>query len=275
MSGKPNWRKGTKSSEVKPEPLKPIPQSTEIVVQEKKEVKPSNSSFTNPRDSTSLVFFDVIQEFVSASSEVWPNDAYIAEYNKSLVSLSGKKVDVGLKTGKKFHALFSSAYPKILAKDPSVFSQSFGESIDSLNLEKKYASSTEEVRETVWEYLRSLVQYAGMIDMYSKCPQGMLDSISNVAGGLIGKLQKGEIDASNINPLQLGQMMMKDLSQEELESFGEAIMQGGNMESMMSIVQSSMGGGMPMMPGGAGFPGMSGMSGMPDLSMLSSLFNQK
>ena len=67
--------------------------------------------------------------------------------------------------------------------------------------------------------------------------------------------------------------MMQDMSADELEGFGNAIMNGGNMESMMSIVQSSisrMGG----MPGMGAMPGM-GSGGMPDLSMLSGLFGKK
>lgn len=281
MSGKPNWRKGLKASEEKPKEPKAIPQSTEIVSVPTNHVNHATSPqigglHTNPQDSTALVFFDVMQEFASASAEVWPTDTVLKDFNASLVSAQGKKLDIGKTLGKKFHEHFASLYPKILAKDGSVFSESFSAELSELNLAGKYASSPQEIRDTVWEYLRSMVQYAGMLDMYSKCPQGMLDSISAVAGGLIGKLQNGELDASNLNPLQLGQMMMQDLSPEELEGFGNAIMNGGNMESMMSIVQSSMGsmGGMPGMPGMGGMPGIGG-AGMPDLSMLSGLFGKK
>jgi hypothetical protein len=81
-----------------------------------------------------------------------------------------------------------------------------------------------------------------MIDMYSKCPPGMLDAISGVAGGLISKLQSGDMDINSLNPVQLGQMMIKDMNPDDLEGFGNAILEGGNIDSMMSIMQSTLGG---------------------------------
>jgi hypothetical protein len=129
----------------------------------------------------------------------------------------------------------------------------------------KYASAEPALRDTLWEYLRSLMQYAGMVDMYSKCPRGMLNSISNIAHGLLGKMQTGEVDPSKLNPLELGQMMMQTMSTEDLESFGSAIMSSGNLDTMMTIMQSTMGGAM------AGGGGAGGEGGGLDLGALMSM----
>jgi len=185
------------------------------------------------------------------------------------------KQEEGLKLAKAFHRAFVDHYSDIVAKKSDFFTLQ-NEVLISVNASTKFKSSPQDVQDTVWEYLRSLVQYAGMVDMYSKCPQAMLDSISGVAGGLIAKLQAGELDANNLNPLQLGQMMMQEMSAEDLEGFGNAIMEGGNMDSMMSIMQSTIGG-LNAGGSGGGFPAgmMGGMGGMPDMSMLSELFRKK
>lgn len=240
---------------------------------------PAEGFSTNPHESTACVFFEVCAEFATACAEVWPSDEIIKTYAVHLESL-GKSFDTkqveGLKLAKAFHLAFVDHYPDVVAKKEQFFSLPH-EILLSVNAANKYASSPRDVRDTVWEYLRSLVQYAGMVDMYSKCPQAMLDSISGVAGGLIAKLQAGELDANNLNPLQLGQMMMQEMSSDDLEGFGNAIMEGGNMDSMMSIMQSTMSG----LGGAGGMGGMMGAmggmvpGGMPDISMLSELFRKK
>jgi hypothetical protein len=246
---------------------------------------PAEGFSTNPHESTACVFFEVCGEFASACAEVWPTDEVIKKYSTHLQSLGksfeSKQVE-GLKLAKAFHLAFVEHYPDVIAKKAHFFSLPH-EILISVNAANKFASSPSDVRDTVWEYLRSLVQYAGMVDMYSKCPQAMLESISGVAGGLIAKLQAGELDANNLNPLQLGQMMMQEMSVDDLEGFGNAIMEGGNMDSMMSIMQSTMGGlaaggaggGMGGLGGMMGAMGGMGAGGMPDISMLSELFRKK
>jgi hypothetical protein len=240
---------------------------------------PSEGFSTNPHESTACVFFEVCAEFATACSEVWPSDEFMKKEAARLEVLGksfASKQEEGLKLAKAFHLAFVDHYPDVVSKKPEFFSLP-NQILLSVNAANKFQSSPQDVRDTVWEYLRSLVQYAGMVDMYSKCPQAMLDSISGVAGGLIAKLQAGELDPNNLNPLQLGQMMMQEMSAEDLEGFGNAIMEGGNMDSMMSIMQSTMGG---IGGGGGAFPasmmgGLGGAGGMPDISMLSELFRKK
>ena len=67
------------------------------------------------------------------------------------------------------------------------------------------------------------------------------------------------MDLSKLNPLQLGQMMMNDMKPEDLEAFGKTIMESGNIENMMSMMQSTMG----------------SVPGMPSFSELSSMMPMK
>ena len=294
---RPNWRKG-KAPESSSQPSQPSTNSenaisstsTEIVragpIRENRRSSPlieGDVVSANPQDSTSIVFYDVCTDFACACAEVWPSDLIVVNESKRLVSQGtsneAKKVE-GLKLAKAFHAAFVEHYSLIVAKKGEFFSLPIDFMV-KVHASSKYANSPADVRETVWEYLRSLVQYAGMVDMYSKCPQAMLDSITGVAGGLIAKLQSGEMDPNNLNPMVLGQMMMQQMSSEDLEGFGQAIMEGGNMESMMSIMQSTMAsGGIPGMPAGMSnmMGAMGGMRGgaMPDIgSLMSMMGNMK
>lgn len=276
---KPNWRKGGKTSAPPPKPSVPASESqlalnnslkTPITAQFKEE----ESYSTNPRESTACVFYEVCVDFAEACEEVWPMDEALKSAHSKLKSCVSNpltfqsKTEEGEKLAKSFHENFLGSYGLITSKDPSFFAQDH-ELLLSVNAQSKFENSSKEVKDTIWEYLKSLVQYAGMVDMYSKCPQAMIDSISGVAGGLISKLQSGELDASSLNPLQLGQMMMQEMSAADLEGFGNAIMDGGNMESMMSIMQSTM----SSLGNGGSMPGMMpGMGGMPDLAAFSSMF---
>ena len=226
---RPNWRNGGKASQ-------PAQPSTDLVASPV--VQPSKSMQHNPKDSTSIIFLDVCLEFSSALSEVWPLEEEFKKQSDDLKQSTDKKVETGFKLAKAFQNEFKDLFPLVLKKDPAFFSSP---KLSSVNAYQKYASSPASVRETVWEYLKSMVQYARMADMYGRCPQGMLDSISGIAGGLIDKLQSGEMSMNNLNPLQLGQMMMTQMNQNDLQQFGEAIMESGNIESMMSLMQSSMG----------------------------------
>lgn len=233
-----NWRKGITKNEAKST-------STEIVA-----VPSSAVRYDSPSDSTAVVFFDVVKDFATACSDVWPSDEFIKTKAAELTAVTDKQAK-GKELAKLFHEAFASKYSLVVSKSASFFQHP---AFAPVNAASKFANSPNDLKETVWEYFRNMVQYAGMVDMYSKCPQGMLDSISNIAGSMVEKLQKGELDSANINPMEIGQMMMSSLNTADLENFGAAMMQSGNIESMMSIMQTSM-----------------GKNGMPDLSSLMSM----
>ena len=254
---RPSWRKG-----VAPTP-DDINESNESSSQSQVVVRStptsSSSSFIgslSPYESTGAVFFEVSMEFVTASKDVWPTDSLIVKQKSELdlvTSMEQKQIE-GLKLSKLFHTTFSEHYNLIVAKDSTFFTKDI-KVLKDLDAHTKFTSSSPSVQETIWEYLRSLVQYAGMAEMYSKCPRGMLDSISGMAGNLISKMQSGEMDANALNPLELGQMLMKDMNMSDLEGFGSALMENGNIDNMMSIMQSTM----SSMQSKGGIPGMPGM----------------
>ena len=237
---KPNWRKAGQNSQ----PPKPPGPENRLVTTSFSGLASESSDFSsNPYDSTAVVFFDVCSDFAKASSDVWSTDKTILEEYQKLLALASESFEVkrehGAKLAKTFHQHFVKHYPDVVKKNPDFFSLP---PFSKVNGRKKFDLASAGIQNTVWEYFKQLVQYAGMIDMYSKCPPGMLASISGIAGGLITKLQGGEMDLNSLNPIQLGQMMIKDMNPDDLEGFGNAILEGGNIDSMMSIMQSTLGG---------------------------------
>ena len=264
---RPNWRKAGQN----PSSAPPAPSASRLLTN-------SDSSAgdysTNPHDSTAVVFFEVCADFAKASSDVWSTDEFIQAESLKLQELRKEsfemKKEAGLKLAKTFHDNFVSSYGDVVKKNPDFFSQS---QFSKLNARKKYDLASKDVQNTVWEYFRQLVQYAGMIDMYSKCPPAMLASISGVAGGLIAKLQGGDLDLNSLNPIQLGQMMIKDMNPEDLEGFGNAILEGGNIDSMMTIMQSTLSGMGGLGAMGAGLGGLGGLGGA-QADLLSKMFEK-
>jgi hypothetical protein len=241
---RPNWRNGksAKALQNSSDNSSEISQSTQLVPTQL--VHQEKSKMPNPKESTSTLFFDICLEFATASHEVWPQDEKIKEYVDVLNENLSMKTEYGEYVAVAFHKEFQPLYTKVLNKDEQVLKHPM---LESLKASAKFAGAPQSLKDTVWEYMKNMVQYGGMVDMYSKCPSNMLNSITGIASGMIEKLQNGEMDLSKLNPMQLGQMMMNDMKPEDLEMFGKTIMESGNIENMMSMMQSTIGS-VPGMP---------------------------
>lgn len=269
--GRPNWRNGGKPSSAAA--IKNESSSTELVVKNNAITPPAafDTSFISdavdfegkldPKSSTYLLFFDITNEFAAACSDVWPNDSTLKEKSLQLKFLATKDLKTKLLEGRDMSLSFVSKYEryfgKIIEKDEALFDMN-DEFMSLFEAREKFSMCSEEVKSTIWEYLRSLVQYANMAKMYEKCPQSMLKSIAGMAGGIMSKIKRGEMDAEHMNPLEIGSLIMKDLNTDDLEAFGSALMSDGNLEGMINIMQSSM----STMGGASGMAGMAGMGGI-------------
>jgi hypothetical protein len=246
---RPNWRKG-KTAEQKPES-----QPEDVVSY----VPPPPHSDTgidiNPKTTTCMMVYETCKEFCAYASPLWGE--VVEKYSEVLESKNtyDERLDLGNEICVKFYSAFGKEFSKIVAKDDDFFALKISY-LHDVNARELYTRASSSQKEKIWEFLKTVSQYSGMVDMYNKCPESMLRTLSGVAGGIIGKLQAGEMDISTLNPLALGQMMMKDMKSSDLESFGQAVLSGGNMENMMGLMMGSL----ENLPGGA-----------PDISMLSSL----
>jgi hypothetical protein len=284
---RPNWRKGQAPS-TNPNVNVTAPKASELQVEsslnqaEKAQGVEKDSASSkaltiaeqhphfeslNPLHASSLVFFEAVKDFASAAHEVWKDDALLKKQAKRLgkISSMNQKVAEGTYLANKFHSEFSGLYSDILAQKSSFFEHN---AFVVVNGKIKFNDATADVKKTVWEYFKNLVHYSNMVNLYGKCPINLLKTISTAAGGIMSKIQDGNLDLNAINPLTIGQSLMNDLSKEDLENFGNAV--SGDMGNMMSMMQSIVEGGM-----GEGISGLrtNEAGGNLGVSMLSSLMS--
>ena len=241
-----------------------IPSSTELTI------LPSNSTSSSgvvsedfkPQMSSCVSFYDTLTQFGAACIEVWPEDV---ELKLLLTEINQKKGDLSFaKTiTVKFHETYKDLYLASNKKDSSIFKED-KPLFAKLNLLKKYEGASPEIQETVFEYIRLLVQWAGMHSMYAKCPDAMMNSIASAARDFSSKIESGNMDFSKLNPMTLGQDLMGSMSKDDIESFTRSIMDegGDNIKNMMTSMVNNLTQG----PGG-GIPGGDGLVDMIKMMM--------
>ena len=246
---RPNWRKG-KAAEAKP---------TEEIVSYVPPLPQADMGMDiNPKTTTCMMVYETCRDFSVYASPLWGEvvEKYAEELNSKKTYT--ERLEFGNLLSVKFYEAFGKDFAKIVSKDDAFFSLRIPFLLE-IKAQELYEKASSGQKEKIWEFLKTISQYSGMVDMYNKCPDSMLRTLSGVAGGIIGKLQAGQMDMSTLNPLALGQMMMKDMNASDLESFGQAVLSGGNMENMMGLMMGSL----DSLPGGA-----------PDMSMFSNMLNK-
>lgn len=193
----------------------------------------------DPKTSTIQVFVFASINFAENLSEFYPDEPAFKKYvdespdvEDSLDLVKGRELAL------QFNKLFSKHTKLVLSKDESLFEE---EELRPFDAKTKYDSATDEQKEYFWETFKNLVQYASMVDMYDTIPSGMMNSIGNLAGSLMGKFKAGEMDMNSLNPMEIGEMMMRDISNDEIEQFGRSLMESGNIENLMAMMQSTLG----------------------------------
>ena len=191
----------------------------------------------------------VTRQFLEAACEVWPHDACLLTYKSfDFEDESAVKTLQG-----EFAALFSPFFGKLDARDDSILlEESLQPLFTALDAVNKWKNSTEDTRNAVWEYVKQMVQSATIRDVYAKCPPQMMNKVATMADSIVKGLENGSLDLSKINPVEMSKQMLEGMDPKEIEVWANSIMKDGNMESMMRLMTSAMGGGnvagMPMDP---------------------------
>ena len=193
-----------------------------------------------PGESACKSFIDTVVQFGSACVDVWPEDSKIKNL---LETVHVKKSDETFVTflTKEFHSTYKDLYSDFNKKDLSVFEKD-KPFFTELCIGEKMKNATPEVRETVFEYIRLMVQWSTMHSMYSKCPSNMMNTIASAAKNFTSKLETGDLDFSKLNPMTLGQELMSTMKPEDLDSFTKSLMEDGgdNIRSMMTGMVNSL-----------------------------------
>ena len=152
---------------------------------------------------------------------------------------------------------------RILNKDETLFSDD-GELFKLVNAKEKWSSASDQVKDTIWQYLKQIVQSASVSDVYSKCPPKIMDIVTSMASSIVGDVQNGTFDPSQIDPMAISQKLMGSLKEDDIKEWGNSLMTDGGMDGLLTMMSSAMGGGVDlgaiasaaknMGGGGSGFP---------------------
>lgn len=234
------------------------------------------SSHASPTEGVLQQFVLLALQFLSASAEVWPEDALIARWKARADAAQSESLmpgadglalrDLGVAMHAAFHENFKNHYELLRTQDDAALLRARIPVLEELGAAAKWQDADASVRQTVWQYTTELGQLSSMLTLYQKCPGGIMSKVTNLASSIAARVDAGEMDMSSINPLQLSQQMLSGMDQADLDAFGRELLSGGgDMQGLMGMMQGmvgTMGGaaGMPdiaaMMRGGGGGGGM-------------------
>lgn len=218
------------------------------------EFKPNNM-----KQSLLYGFANMTSQFLTAAATVWPKDTAIAAWNDKFnasvdattSSEDGKAREAYFATLiSGFHEAFKEHYSAITREDASMLNDDRNPWLVAVRAKAKYAEAHPQIRAQVWQYMAFLARLSNMYAMYSKCPERLLGCIHKLALQLGSQIQNKEISLSDLNPLTLGQHLMKVLTEDEITKFGTSVLSESNLEGCISMLSSMMG-----MLGGSSAPG--------------------
>ena len=231
-------------------------------------------------------FFNMGMQCLTASIDVWPEDAVLQSWKRTVDGVRGSGDARAIKefaahVHNIFHDNLKGSFELIRKRDEAILNANIPV-FRELDLGSKWRGAHPSVRDTLWDYAKELAQFSSMYSMYASCPGGLMSKVTELASGLAGRVERGELGVGEINPLQLSQQLMSQLGEKELEEFGNSLMGNGgeNLEGMMSMVQGMVGqmGGQgtqlaglaAMLNGGGGGPGglPGGLQGLDGLGAL-------
>jgi hypothetical protein len=248
-----------------------IPASSEVaLVPSNRTNEPLISEDFQPQLSSCISFYDTLVQFGTACVEVWSEDVELKSLVEHVVSKKGD-ADFATQITTQFHESYKDLYLGSNKKDISIFLKD-KPFFKVLNVHEKLSKASSEIQDTVFEYIRLLVQWSGMYSMYTKCPDNMMSSIAAAARDFSSKIESGDLDFSKINPMTLGQELMGTMSPDDIEKFTRSIMEDGgeNIKNMMTGMVNNLSQGSTGLPGGEGMADMIKMmlsSAMPESQM--------
>lgn len=192
-----------------------------------------------------------VRDFLEASTGVWTQDLILKQALEW--ATSSEAVAIGSLLANKFSKADEDL---VLAKDAAIWNHELLQSVDASG---KFAQATQEIRDTVWDYCKSIADPLTMYRVYASVPTNLMDVIQDITKDFQGQMAEGSFDAKNFNPMTLGQKVFDKLGPQQIQDISKQLMGTlGNDPSQLMRMMSSM---QSMIPGGSsGMPGLSEMS---------------
>ena len=199
-------------------------------------------------DATVEAFLDLLQQFLQAMEEVFPECVKVRQYKLALsarLALCSGADDskaVAQQAIAAFHGNMHAYYARVMAKDETLL----GEDIDlmkNIDLPGKWTPDLHsETKDAIWEYIQKLCEHANIYSMYSKVPSNMMSCIETMAHNLASQISEGNMTLRDLNIQQVSEQVLSSLNPDDLQQFAQSLNGSDMLENVsnMYTMMSSM-----------------------------------
>jgi hypothetical protein len=202
-------------------------------------------------DTTVDTFLDLMNQFLGALEEVFPECLKVKQYKMALSArltlclTPDSRLNVGKEAIHAFHDNMHLFYSRVIEKDDSLLYEDI-ELVHSIDLAAKWTPELHaETKDAIWEYIQKLCEQSNIHSMYSRVPSGMMSSIESMAHTIASQINQGEMSLGELNIQQVSQQVLSSLNADDLQTFAENLRGSDmlenvtNMYSMMSSMLRS------------------------------------
>jgi hypothetical protein len=176
-------------------------------------------------------FYDMGLQFLEASVAAWPEDPLLPV---AIVAYKGLSQNDALEL---FVQHFGPLIDRLSKREEAALLEAGAHpQVAAINVESKYKNANASTRETVWTYIVHLCRFASMSKLYKHIPTQILGAVNEAAMTLKQQIDAGQMDASAVNPFELGQQVMSKFDPQQLESMMREMM--GSPDAVNSMLQS-------------------------------------
>ena len=150
-------------------------------------------------------------------------------------------------------------FERIRACDESVFVECKSEIVSSISMAEKFRTCNDETKQAIWAWLARLNETAQLWNLYSRVPQGMMDTVQKATVELGEKISSGEQSTDELlnlqNLTQIGMNVATQLKEEDIQELTTNLVTDPSIFQGLQGMFSMMGGGMMQGGGGGGGAG--------------------
>jgi len=196
------------------------------------------SETTDIKTQTLDAFISMLDQFLSACAEVWPEDTKLSTFRvafgliKNPLARSAQEEIIN-----DYYNSLRPYFKRCSDRDVTLFTEDNDISfLNEVDMRSKWLDNSvgNETREIIWEYVLELNKLSQMcVGLFSRIPSTTLNRIQETAMTLAGKISSGELSAGDLDLSSIGQSVVDGLSEEEIASFTENLL--GDPSALASL----------------------------------------
>ena len=199
----------------------------------------------NVVDTTKDQFQAFSKQFLEALGETYPNCEGIKEMRLKFKiavehAVTAELRDMSLTSLiENYHANMKPFYMRVQSRDATLFAEAEQtvEFLRGLKVSEKWGDADKDTQDCIYQYLDLINQYSQCYHMYKNIPGSMMGKIQNMAMKIATDMQSGTTSLEELNIAQLGQAVVSEIDQDELQSFATSMMADpDSLQNMMSMM---------------------------------------